>query len=637
LRSQVCRLQSQGEPQSILLTADSIAEPDPKDCTAPRPIVESHAAFGHWISFTLCLVLAVAFTLPTSLSPASGLLGQSGDNFQHAWFLWHFARSIVEFQNPFYTNLIYYPSTVNLAWSTTDPLAAIIALPASLLLGPVVAYNLSLILQLALAAFFARLLCLRACRNEAAALIGGICFGFSPFLLAHALGHLSLVTAFPIPLYFLALDRVLRNRGPSGKKDWKEGWKDGLLLGLALLLVSLAHYNYTVLCLVATVVVIGVETVLTGPRLLEKIWRPLGWAATTFLITFSPLLMMLIGNAADKPSPRPFGHIQEFSADALGFLVPSWNHLLFGNFAHDLDPSIFAAGYEGTVYVGPVILALAIVGFSKARDRERRWVVQAGVLSAIFYLFSLGPALRIFGRQTRIPGPATLLYRIPWTRFISAPARFHVIAALGLAILASLGVAYLLDRLHTKWQRCALVAGVTAVLLLDLLTVPFPVSSTIDPAWVGDSGLAPRACTVPSSLQKGTVVTFPLIVRPYSMKSMWMQVTDRGRYALVDGYLSYTADRVWSDYYRNPVLRSLLSVQGVFHTPVDPRADRDAARAAFRDLNASAFVVFDSPQRDGALRYLSALLAEPGQSAGSCTVFAVPPEVSADASAHYSR
>ncbi|MGD0963355.1 MAG: hypothetical protein ABSA57_05575 [Candidatus Acidiferrales bacterium] len=580
---------------------------------------DSKAARWHWVSFLLCVLLGVVFTLPGSLSPASGLLGYPGDNFQHAWFLWHFARAVVKFQNPFYTNLIYYPSTVNLAWSTTDPLAGTLALPASLMLGPVVAYNLSLILQLALAAFFARLLCLRVCHNEVAALIGGICFGFSPFLMAHALGHLSLVTSFPIPLYFLALGRVLQNRGAA----WKEARKDGLLLGLALLLTSLAHYNYTVLCLMATVAVIGIDTILMGPRLVERIWRPLAWASAIFLITFSPFLMMLVGNAADKPQPRPFDHIQEFSADALGFLIPSWNHLVFGNFARGLDPVIFKAGYEGTVYVGPVILVLAILGFRKGRDPQRRWTVLAAALAAIFYLLSLGPALRILGRQTRIPGPAALVYRIPWARFVSAPARFHVITALGLAVLSSLGVAFLLNRLQMTWQRYALAAGVSVLLLLDLLTIPFPVSSIADPAWSSASAAPARACTAASALQKGTVVTFPLIIKPYVIKSIWMQVSDGGRYALVDGYLSYTADRLWLDYYRNPVMRSLLSLQGVFHTPVDPQADRAAAPAAFRDLSASAFVVFDSPEQGAAVAYLSALLGEPGESAGSCTVFVV--------------
>lgn len=333
---------------------------------------------------------------------------------------------------------------------------------------------------------------------------------------------------------------------------------------------------------------------------------------------------MLVGTAADMPRSRPIQNIRQYSSDALGFLIPSWNHVLFGNFARGLDPSVFVAGYEGTVYVGPVILVLAILGFWKGRGSQRRWAVQGAALAAIFYALSLGPALRILGRQTGIPGPAALLYHIPWMRFVSAPARFHVIGTLGLAVLASLGMAFLLNRLQVAWQRHALAAGVTVLLLLDLLTIPFPVSSIADPAWASDSGAPARACTLPADLQKGTVVTFPLIVAPYSMKSMWMQATDRGRYALADGYLSYTADRVWSDYYRNPVLRSLLSLQGVFHTPVDPEADRQLAPAALRDLNATAFVIFDSPQHDAAVRYVAILLRELGTSSGSCTVFAVP-------------
>lgn len=214
--------------------------------TAPIPAARerrrdpwTRAGRSHVAAFGLCLGLAILFTLPGSVSPKTALLGDPGDNYQHAWFLWHFTRAVVHGENPFFTDLIFYPHRVNLAWSTTDPLAAVLALPLSLILGPVASYNLSVVLQLALAAFFARWLCLDICRNEIAAMIGGVCFGFCPFLLAHALGHLSLVTAFPIPLFWLALDRVLKGRSTS--------LKAGLFLGFALWLSVLAHYDYTVL------------------------------------------------------------------------------------------------------------------------------------------------------------------------------------------------------------------------------------------------------------------------------------------------------------------------------------------------------------------------------------------------------
>ncbi len=562
-----------------------------------------------------CVFLAIVFTLPTSLFTKAGLLGYPGDNFQHAWFLWHFAHAMVKLQNPFYTDLLYYPNTVNLSWSTTDPLAGTLALPVSLALSPAVAYNFSIVLQLALGAFFAQLLCLRVCGNETAAMIGGICFGFSPFLMAHALGHLSLVTAFPIPLYFIALDRVLQKAVPD--------WRDGAFLGGSLLLTALAHYNYAVICLLATTVVIAVDLVATGLGLLSRTWKALSWGAATFLVAFSPLLIMLIGNAADRPKPRPFDHLKQYSADVVGFLIPSWNHILFGHFARGLDVSLFVAGYEGVVYASPVILLLAIVGFWKGRAPHRRWATQAGVLALVFYLLSLGPTLRFFGQETQIPGPAALLYRLPFATFVSAPARFDVITALSLGVLVSLGVAFLLRRWPKTGQRYVLVGAIALLLLLDLLTIPFPVSPAADPAWSPGALTQPVACTLPATLQHGTVLTFPLINWPYSMKSMWMQVADRGRYRLVDGYLSYSADRVWSDYYRNQIVRSLLSIQGEFHTPIDAQADRRVAAAAFRELNANAVVIFDSPKQEEATRYIETVLQKPGERAGSCTIFAI--------------
>jgi len=561
------------------------------------------------------MMLGVCFTLPGSVSLRSVLLGYSGDNYQHAWFLWHFATAVTHGQNPFYTRLIFYPHKVNLAWSTTDPLAGVLALPFSVGLGPVFSYNFSLILQLALAAFFARLLCLRVCGNEVAALIGGICFGFSPFLLAHALGHLSLVTAFPVPLYVLALDSLLRKNNPS--------WKDGLLLGLALFLTSLAHYNYTVFCILLTPVIIAVDLLREDAGMLKRIRAPLTCAAVTFLVSFSPFLIMLLGNRSDVPQSRPLDHLDQFSADVLGFAVPSWNHVLLGHFARNLDPNLFVAGFEGTVYIGPVILLLACVGFWKGRALHPRWTARAAVAAIFFYLLSLGPHLRIWGRQLSIPGPAFFFYRLRFAQFVSAPARFHVVTMLFLSVLSSMGFAFLMSKIRSRPRRSLLVAGVAAALLLDLLAVPFPASSIVDPAWSAGVSNRERACLIPPRLQENVILTFPLTIWPYSPQSMWMQLSDGGRYSLVDGYVSYGPGNLWDELYRIHIVRSLRSLQGELSTPVNPGEDRKSLPSDIRELNLSAIVVFDSPQRDGAVRYLQEVLGRKGVDAGSCTVFGV--------------
>jgi hypothetical protein len=586
------------------------------------PKASPATARNHLIAFLICILLGVIFTLPGSLSPRSALLGYAGDNYQHAWFLWHFAHAVSHAENPFYSHLIYYPNRVNLAWSTTDPLAGTLALPVSLAAGPALAYNLSLILQLALAAFFARLLCLRICRNETAALIGGVIFGFSPFLLAQALGHLSLVTAFPIPLFVLALDAVLSRPNPSRKL--------GIGLGFALLLTAFAHYNYTVLCVLFGIFMLAIEVAWEGVAPLRRAWKALSAAGVTFLVGIAPLLRMLLRDPSGMPVSRGTGHFEQFSADALGFLIPSWNHILLGRFAREWNPKLFLAGFEGTVYIGPVVLALAALGVWKGGREHKQWVVRACILGFLFYLLSLGPQIRVFGNSLGIAGPAALLYRIRFAEFISAPARFHVLVALCAAILSSLGVAFLIENFRGRWQQYALVSLVAILLLLDYLTVPFPRSSIVDPAAAGDTPAA-QSCILPENVRGGTVLTFPLVVAPYCMKSMWMQATDQGQYMLVDGYLSYTPERIWDEFWNLPVLRSMLALEGILKVPVDEVSDRQSAAATIRNLNLQAIVVFDSPQRDAGTQYVELVFGVAGKRAGSCTVFEIEPRQAVDA------
>jgi hypothetical protein len=538
---------------------------------------------------------------------------------------------------------------VNLAWSTTDPLAGTLAFPLSLAAGPIIAYNLSLILQLALGAFFARLLCLKICRNEAAALIGGIVFGFSPFLLAHSLGHLSLVTAFPIPLYVLALARILDGENPT--------WKDGVLLGFALLLTALAHYNYTVFCLLLTVVILVIDLILEGASQLKKSWLPLSAGAATFFVGFLPILKMLVGNPADMPSPRSLENVQKYSADVFGFLIPSWNHVFFGHFAQNLNPRIFTAGFEGTVYIGPVILILAFMGFARGMAGQPRWTLRATIAAIVFYFLSLGPRLRFLGAQSQIPGPALLLYKSRFARFLSAPARLDVIVMLCVAILCALGCTYLLDRWSETWQRATVIAVISAFLLADILTIPFPNSSSFDAVLYPDSATILRPCELPSTTQIGTILTLPLQQWPYNVKAMAMQMADDGRYALMDGYVSYGSDTIWSQFEKFPILHSLIALQqtgdgptGRFESPADapltdpvtiplaatsnalpgsPPAgslgDQETAASMVRELHLGTVVVFDSGRHDAAMRYLEDVFKQQPVSAGSCSVFELLP------------
>lgn len=583
-------------------------------------VARRRAVRNHFIAFAVCLALGFIFTLPGSLSLNSGLLGDPGDNFQHAWFLWHFARALLHGHNPFYTRLMFYPTRANLAWSTTDPLAGFLALPLSIFAGPVIAYNFSLVLQLALAAFCARLFCLRISRNEVAAFIGGMVFGFSPYLMAQGLQHLSLVTAFPIPLFALALDRIFSGDSPS--------WRGGIPLGLALLLAALAHYNYAAICVVFAVLLLAVEIwqrFRGGIALfVARIWKPIATGAATFLIGFSPLLWMMLGNSSEIPRPRRPGHIEIMSADALGFAIPSWNHVFFGKFARAWNPDLFLAGVEGTVYIGAVVLALAAIGLWKRRETNQAWAIRAAVLGFAFWILSLGPRIHVLGHELSIPAPGALFFDLPFAKFISAPARFDVIVALCLAILSSLALKYFVETPEFRIRRYWMVPLIAVLVMADYLTIPFPRSSTVDPGKAYSASRTNPAiygCALPAPLQSGTILTFPLLNAPYCLKSMWLQVSDQGRFAIVDGYLSYSPPDVWKPFWNIRILRSLMSLEGIYHAPIDVSADAASAGAAVRELNLSAAVVFDSPQRDSGVAYMENVFGAKPERAGTCTIF----------------
>ncbi len=587
----------------------------------PVPVLaEEKAVSGqrgaHLIAFFVYLALAVIFTLPASLHPTQALLGEGGDNYQHSWRLWAFAKAVIHGHNPFHSDLICYPFGANLVWATLDPLVGMLALPLSLSLGPVLTYNVSLILQLALGAFFARLLFLRVSQHPAAATIGGMIFGFSPFLLSHALAHLSLVTAFPIPLYVLALDKLLEAEKPS--------WKEGSLLGLALLLVALANYQYTVFCLMFTAVVLSIDFGLERLGLLKRVWKPLLVSAVTFLVCFSPLLLMMLGDANGSPKPLPIEHAQRYSADLLGFFVPSPLHSFLGQYVRKMPTEFFDSGVEGCVYTGFLALALGAVGFWAARGKQRRWAGRAMVAGILFAALSLGPTVHILGKPAHLRAPAGLLYKVKFARFVREPARISIITTLCVSLLATLGLVFLLNKFQRRRQKSLLIFMVGAGLLLEYITFPFPGSSLVEPAryWVVPKST--QRCTLPPRIRDCTVLTVPLFHPPHWNKSQWMQMMDGGRYRLVDGYLGmHVPDRVWAEFDQIPIVRFLRTMPTA---PVVPAPDREFADSVVRKLNLCAVVVFDASERPTELNYVREVFRAQESTVGSCAVFEIAAE-----------
>src|SRR5271170_3009639 len=113
---------------------------------------------------------------------SSFYVGNGPDPPQSIWFLTWWAHALAHRVNPFFTHAVWAPGGFNLAWTANIPLAAWLMLPVTRTLGPVAAYNILCLLCPAVVGWAAFVLCRHIVREFAPALLGGLVFGFSPYL-----------------------------------------------------------------------------------------------------------------------------------------------------------------------------------------------------------------------------------------------------------------------------------------------------------------------------------------------------------------------------------------------------------------------------------------------------------------------
>ena len=147
--------------------------------------------------------------LPALRAPQTRIIGFNGDAQQTMWFLRWTPWAVSHGVDPLLTGYINHPSGVNLMWNSLAPVLGIALWPVSATAGLVVAYNLLLAGEVVLSAWCAYLAIRRLVGHSLGAALGGLMYGFSPYLLSHAHGHAKITFALLPPLLLLALHEIL--------------------------------------------------------------------------------------------------------------------------------------------------------------------------------------------------------------------------------------------------------------------------------------------------------------------------------------------------------------------------------------------------------------------------------------------
>ena len=333
---------------------------------------------------------------------------------------------------------------------SVQPLTDFTGALAARLVTPVAAYNYLVLLSFPLSAAAAYLLARHLALSGTGAAVAALAYAFSPFHLAHSAYHPHIAQTQWIPLYLLALWRCLDNPSPGAV----------LLLALSAVAVTLSNFYGGLIAAVMTPVAVVAYWLLTSRQ-------PRSAAVRRLVITSGSLLGIAAAgiayvNYAASPVltsrstfAYPFGDLFRYSTTWWGYLVPPVGNPLLGAAARRIWT---AAGVEAGLLEHQVSLGLGILGLGLVavyawtiRNRQQASLerVPLVVIVAVAALVcSLSPQ-RTVGEIT-FYRPAALLY--PVVPMFRAYARFGVVVQLMAALLAGIGVEYLL-RVATRPAR----------------------------------------------------------------------------------------------------------------------------------------------------------------------------------------
>lgn len=447
------------------------------------------------LALGIYLVVAVGMTWPLATQLSTHVAGHGfGDSYEVVRQVWWAREQIAAGRNPFDQPLLVYPDGFTSWLQWTQPLQY---LPAALLafaVSPLVAFNLMVLITLALNGLGGYALGMTLTDKRGAALVGGLALMASPALQGHlSVGHLGNLILFPAAMAARSLWRVLFERA---------GWREVIMGGMWTALTALGHVTQITFVVfpLATFLLLGALIVapraimrrgesLTGQPIIRAV-ALLALGGALVIPFFAPLLTE--AGRAELTSVEEGGRVT-FSTDALAFVSPS----PFG----PLDDAGLTPVYsrrvlgtnsaEGSAYLGAIPLVLAALALAK---RRRAWVWALLALGAM--LLSLGPLLKwqdapvtltIEDVETHIPLPWALLEELPVFDATRTPGRFNLATGVAMSALVSMGASLLLDRVRRSGWRTALMIALGGLILLEYqLFWPFPTDDARQPDYFRD-------------------------------------------------------------------------------------------------------------------------------------------------------
>jgi hypothetical protein len=420
-----------------------------------------------YIGAAVVLTWPLAINLTSRLGAPEGV----GDPFLNLWILgwglraWVADPASVVTGRVFDAN-IFHPATGTLTFSDHFLLQALALSPVYAATGDaVLCYNLAVIASIALSGLAMHLFARSVTGSSPGAYAAGLAWAMWPYRTAH-LFHLQLQALCFLPLALFFLHRLVAGRRLA----------DAIGLGVMAGLQAIASVYYGVMTALTLVAASVMLAVVTGQWRARRLLSRLALGAVVGVIVAAPLVWPYVKTQRLYGFGRNLYEAANHAAALQSYTQVPPGNVVYGRTGW-LSPrpptpgERNRSGVEHQMFPGALIVALAGVGVWLGRRSDARAHVGAGVaLVATGVLLSLGPE----GVRSLY---AWLHAWVFGFEAIRAPARFAVIAMLGLAMLAAVGLAALERRLALGARlRGAWLAVPLALIVLEYVNAPLPLA-----------------------------------------------------------------------------------------------------------------------------------------------------------------
>jgi len=403
------------------------------------------------------LTLLLAWSLLTQIASAMPV---GGDNQHLAWVLAWVAHAIASSPGSLLSGNIFFPAKWSLAFSDPNVSSGLLLAPIAYLGGsPAMLVNVLFFASFVLCGVAAGALCREWTGSALGGFAAGAVFAFSPIRFTHC-DHVQLLAFWWTPIVLLGVDRFVRGGGPRP-----------LLLALvALVAQAYASIYLAVFAAAATALLLVLRVAEREAGALRRSSIAAVVLAATGVMLCAPLVWAYADVRSTWGAARSLAQNVRYSASPLAYLSASPASLVWGRWlAGFADPT---APWEKYLFPGlaPIVLAGA------ALRGPRSFSVRLGLLLvAASVVASLGPSLVWHGADTGAPLPYRIAYDwLPPLRALRAPARWSLLASLGLSLAAGAGAARLAPRV---------AASLIVAAIVEAIVVPFPTSPVpLDPS-----------------------------------------------------------------------------------------------------------------------------------------------------------